>query len=67
MLETMKRNKILTYAFLMAIPMTTGNIFSSCTDDFEKLNTFCRTMYRTDDLLLSSSAKYVPVLDQPDY
>ena len=39
MLETMKRNKILTYAFLMAIPMTTGNIFSSCTDDFEKLNT----------------------------
>lgn len=78
MLEIMKRNKILTYAFLMAIPMTTGNIFSSCTDDFEKLNTsniqvdpadpsFCRTMYRTDDLLLSSSAKYVPVLDQPDY
>jgi hypothetical protein len=39
MLEIMKRNKILTYAFLMAIPMTTGNIFSSCTDDFEKLNT----------------------------
>ena len=39
MLETMKRNKILTYAFLMAIPMTTGNIFSSCTDDFEKFNT----------------------------
>ena len=66
MLETMKRNKILTYAFLMAIPMTTGNIFSSCTDDFEKLNT-SNTMYRTDDLLLSSSAKYVPVLDQPDY
>ena len=27
MLEIMKRNKILTYAFLMAIPMTTGNIF----------------------------------------
>ena len=26
MLEIMKRNKILTYAFLMAIPMTTGNI-----------------------------------------
>lgn len=39
MLETMKRNKILTYAFLMAFPMTVGSIFSSCTDDFEKLNT----------------------------
>ena len=35
----MKRNKILTYAFLMAFPMTVGSIFSSCTDDFEKLNT----------------------------
>ena len=39
MLETMKRNKILTYAFLMAIPMTVGSLFSSCTDNFEKLNT----------------------------
>lgn len=39
MLETMKRNKILTYAFLMAIPMTAGSIFTSCTDSFEKLNT----------------------------
>ena len=38
MLETMKRNKILTYAFLMAIPMTRKHL-SSCTDDFEKLNT----------------------------
>ena len=37
MLETMKRNKILTYAFLMAFPMTVGSIFSSCTDDFEKI------------------------------
>ena len=29
----------ITYAFLMAFPMTVGSIFSSCTDDFEKLNT----------------------------
>ncbi|WP_455672370.1 SusD/RagB family nutrient-binding outer membrane lipoprotein [Phocaeicola sp.] len=39
MLETMKRNKILTYAFLMALPIAGGSIISSCTGDFEKLNT----------------------------
>lgn len=35
----MKQNKILKYAFLMAIPVLGSSIFTSCTDDFEKLNT----------------------------
>lgn len=39
MLTTMKRNNFLTYALLMALPLTGGTFFSACTDGFDELNT----------------------------
>lgn len=35
----MKRNKIFTYALMMALPVLGGSMITSCTDDFESLNT----------------------------
>ena len=35
----MKRNNFLTYALLMALPLTGGTFFSACTDGFDELNT----------------------------
>lgn len=35
----MKQNRILTYAFFMAFPIVGGSLITSCTGDFEKLNT----------------------------
>lgn len=35
----MKRNKLFTYAFVMALPVLGSGMMTSCTDDFESLNT----------------------------
>ena len=35
----MKRNKLFTYAFMMALPVLGSSMITSCTDDFESLNT----------------------------
>ena len=35
----MKRNKIYKYAVLLAFPIAFGNVISSCTSDFEEINT----------------------------
>lgn len=35
----MKRNKILKYAFLLALPIAAGNLLVGCTNGFEEMNT----------------------------
>lgn len=35
----MKRNKLLKYAFLLALPVAAGNLLVGCTDGFEEMNT----------------------------
>lgn len=35
----MKRNKLFTYALIMALPVLGGSMVTSCTDSFESLNT----------------------------
>ena len=49
----MKRNKLFTYALIMALPVLGGSIVTSCTDSFESLNT-SDAQVNPDDLPFSS-------------